>query len=107
VAGAYLHAKFHLDTNVTDRQTGQDRTDNGPVAQCERFYKRWQKCLNKILSFLHCVSKNVPPLTCCNLDIHDPITIIFGTSVTKKVRNYTTLCFPYLVVLHYLAKQET
>jgi len=37
----YLHAKFHLDpskrlatyTNVTERQTGQDRqTDNGPIA---------------------------------------------------------------------------
>jgi len=27
--------------------------------------------------------KNVPPLTCYNLDIHDPITIIFNTSVTE------------------------
>ena len=27
---------------------------------------------------LYCVSKNVPPLACYNLDIHDPITIIFG-----------------------------
>ena len=38
--------------------------------------------------------KNIPPLTCYNLDIHDPITIIFGRSVTKKVRNWTMLCFP-------------
>jgi len=38
--------------------------------------------------------KNVPPLTCCNLDIHDPITINFGRSGTKKVGNQTTLCFP-------------
>jgi len=38
--------------------------------------------------------KNVPPLTCYNLDIHDPIRIIFGRSVTKKVRNQTMLCFP-------------
>jgi len=37
--------------------------------------------------------KNVPPLTCYILDIHDPITIIFGRSVTKKVRNQTMLCF--------------
>ena len=53
--------------------------------------------------------KKVPPLTCNSLDIHDPIMIIFGRSVTKKVRNQIML-FPrltYLVVLHYLAKQET
>jgi len=41
----------------------------------------------------YAVSKNVPPLTCHNLDIHDPITIIFGRSVTEKVRNQTMLCF--------------
>jgi len=29
---------------------------------------------------LYNVSKNVPPLTCDNLDIHDPITTIFGRS---------------------------
>jgi len=40
--------------------------------------------------------KNVPPLTCYtgNLDIHDPITIIFGRSVIEKVGNKTILCFP-------------
>jgi len=43
---------------------------------------------------VHCVSKNAPPLTCYNLDIHDPIKIIFGRSVTKKVRNWMMLCFP-------------
>jgi len=37
------------------------------------------------------VSKNVPPLTCYNLDIHGPITIIFGRIVTKKVGNQTIL----------------
>jgi len=47
--------------------------------------------------------KNVPHLTCYNLDIHDPIEIIFGTSVTAKVRNYLT----YLVLQHYLAREET
>jgi len=40
---------------------------------------------------LHCVSKNIPPLTCYNLDVHDPVTIIFGGSVTEKVRNQTML----------------
>ena len=43
---------------------------------------------------LQCVSKNVPPLTCYNLDIHGPIMIVFGRNVTEKVRNQTTLCFP-------------
>ena len=38
--------------------------------------------------------KNVPPLTCYNLDIQDPTATIFGRSVTDKVRNQTMLCFP-------------
>jgi len=37
--------------------------------------------------------KNVPHLTCYNLDIHNPITIIFGGSVTTIVRNQVMLCF--------------
>jgi len=43
---------------------------------------------------VHCVSKNVPPLTCYDLDMQDPIAIIFGGSVTEKVKkNQTMLCF--------------
>jgi len=42
---------------------------------------------------LHCVSKNVPHLTCYNLDIHNPFVIMFGRSVTEKARNQTMLCF--------------
>jgi len=38
--------------------------------------------------------KNVLPLTCYNLGIHNPITIIFGRNVTEKVRNHMMLCFP-------------
>jgi len=41
--------------------------------------------------------KYVPPLTCYDPDIHDPITIkkiIFGRSITKKVVNHMMLCFP-------------
>jgi len=34
-------------------------------------------------------SQNVPPLTCYSVDVHDPITIIFGRSVDKKLRNQT------------------
>jgi len=49
----------------------------------------------EFLISIHCVSKkNFPPLTCCNLHIHDPNTIIFGSSVTKKVRNQIMLCLP-------------
>ena len=29
-----------------------------------------------------------------NLDIHDPIAILVGRSVTEKVGNHTMLCFP-------------
>jgi len=59
--------------------------------------------------WFYTVSEKRPHLTCYNLDIHDLITIIFGRSVTKKVRNQIVLCFAttYLVVLHYLVKQET
>ena len=38
--------------------------------------------------------KNVPPFTCYNLDIHDPITIIFGRSVTEKVEIRWCFVFP-------------
>jgi len=54
---------------------------------------------------LHHVSKNVPPSTCYNLDIHDRITIIFGRNVTQSKESYDTL-FSHLtdlVLLHYLA----
>jgi len=54
------------------------------------------------------VSKNVSPMTCYNIDTHNPITIIFGITVTTNARNQAMLShLPYLVVLHYLAKQET
>jgi len=40
-----------------------------------------------LLANLHCVSKNVPPLTCYNFDIQHPIMTIFGRNVTEKVGN--------------------
>ena len=45
---------------------------------------------------LHCVSKKVSPSTFRNLDIHEPIKTIFGTSVTEKVRNHMMLFPPHL-----------
>ena len=37
-------------------------------------------------------------MTCYSLNIHDPITILFGRSVTEKVRNQTMPCFPTLPI---------
>ena len=64
--GPYLRTKWHLDpssrlatihTNVadrTDRTDGQDRIDNGPIAQGEPFYKRSPKSSEDyVLSFLN------------------------------------------------------
>jgi len=34
---------------------------------------------------VHCVSKNDTALACYNLDQHQPILIIFGSNVSKKV----------------------
>ena len=45
-------------------------------------------------SKLHCVSKNVPPLTCYNLYIHGSIATIFGKNVGEKVGNQSILYFP-------------
>ena len=37
--------------------------------------------------------KNVPPLICYNLDVHDSITKFFGTSVKEKVGNQNVVYF--------------
>jgi len=63
-----------------------------------------------LLPLVYTVSKNVPPLTCYNFEIHNPITISFGTCVTEKVKNQTVLCFPTSPIYclqHQLAKKET
>jgi len=52
--------------------------------------QRWLVCH----SSAYCVSKNVQPLTCYNLDIHGSITIIFGVNVTEKVGNQIYFIFP-------------
>jgi len=36
---------------------------------------------------VHCVSKNVPALLCCNFDIYEHILIFFARNVTQKVSN--------------------
>ena len=67
------------------------------ISECNMllvFKKKLYLHSRNIGSYIHCVSKNVPPLTCYNLDTHDLITIVFARSVTKKVRNQTRLCFP-------------
>jgi len=52
---------------------------------------------NHVLYYIYtpCL-KNVPRLTCYNLDTHCSITIIFGTHVTEKVDNQNVLYFPTL-----------
>jgi len=42
---------------------------------------------------LHCVSKNVPLLTCYSLYIYGSIASIFSTNVAEKVGNQNALCF--------------
>jgi len=43
---------------------------------------------------LHCVSKNVPPSTCYNLDIHDPITICSAQVLLRKQEIRRCFGFP-------------
>jgi len=43
---------------------------------------------------LHCVSKNVSPLTCHILYRHGSIATIFGKNVAEKVGNQNVLYFP-------------
>jgi len=65
-----------------------------PICQMAALVRRALAEVCAVPVFLQHVSKNVPPSTCYNLDIRDPITIIFGTSVIEKIRNQTMLCFP-------------
>jgi len=62
------------------------------------------------LSQPHCFSKNDPPLTCYNLEIHDPITIIFWPKCYWESQKSDDALFShltYLVLQHYFAKEET
>jgi len=74
------------------RETGEHGT------KLQDWKMREKACMESQMhiNHMHRVSKNVLPSTCYrpNLDIHNPITIIFDRSVTKKVRNQTMLCCP-------------
>jgi len=37
-------------------------------------------------------SKNIPPLVCYNIDIHEAILTSFGRNVNKEVRDQKMLC---------------
>ena len=50
-------------------------------------------CLAVTLT-LHCVLKNVPPLTCYSLYIHGSIATIFDTTVAKKVSIKMYIIYP-------------
>jgi len=51
---------------------------------------------------LHRVSKNVPPLACCNFDTHEWILLFFGRNVTDKVGNQKTLYYATSSDLYFL-----
>jgi len=57
-------------------------------------------------SLLYTACLKIPTFDLYNLD---QITLIFGICVSKKVKNHAMHFshLTYLVVLHYLAKQET
>jgi len=52
-------------------------------ASVSRYFVPWTLCL-----------RNVPRLTCYNLDTDYSIMIVFGTNVTEKVGNQNVLYFP-------------
>ena len=79
-------------TIVTDRQTGRPTeyaSRSQSVAIASTSY-----CDLRCSLIIHCVSKNVPPLSCYNLYIHGSIATIFGTNVAEKVGNQNMLYFP-------------
>jgi len=68
--------------------------------------------VQKVRRLIYTVTQKVPPLTCYNLDIglHDLTVIIFGRSVTEKNKKSDDALFShltYLVLQHYLSKEET
>ena len=51
------------------------------------------QCDDEIKLSIYRVSKNVPPLACCNFDAHEWILIFFGINITDKVSNQKTLYY--------------
>jgi len=69
-----------------------------------------QRQLIFVVLVIHCVSKNVPHLTCYDLDTQDPIATIFWQKCyweSKKSDNALLSHLTYLVLQHYLAKEKT
>ena len=73
---------------VQGQTPGSGSQGESPLNMIQRIYQEF------LLKINYTVSKNVPRLTSHNLDIHNPITILFGRNVTGKVRNHMMLCFP-------------
>ena len=49
------------------------------------------------LLFIHCVSKNVPPLVSYNLDMREHILIFFGRNITHQVSKTLYCAIPQIV----------
>ena len=65
------------------------------IGQCLiKLIKLMQKMLgSRFWNSVHCISINVPPLTCYNLYIHCSIATIFGKNVAEKVGSQNVLYF--------------
>ena len=50
-------------------------------------------------TYIHRVSKNVPPLACYNFDTHEWMLIFFGRNITEEVGNQTRLHYAILYTL--------
>jgi len=51
---------------------------------------------SELYRIVHCVSKNVPPLTCCNLYTHGSIARIFGKKCCRESRQSKRTLFSHL-----------
>jgi len=56
-------------------------------SKCELYELQYKQ---QRVMYVHCVSKNVPPLVCYNSDTPERI-LIFGRNITDKVSNQDSL----------------
>ena len=117
----------YYDVHVEQVCVAADRPCDGvphsyrAIHRCRRFWDMaiyWSKIADLNLPHIHLAPcwgwvrytlclKNDTALACYNFDKHQPILILFGKNVDKKVRSQMVLLFfrlTYLVLLHYLAK---
>jgi len=73
--------------------------ENVPIIQHDNFKMNSQQdeihcTLTMVIrNCTYTVSQKTAALACCNFDVYQPILIIFGRNVAKKVRSQMVLCF--------------